>query len=523
MEGDEATVRGATVAVEVWLPDHAAKQPDEAAAVLATSGEVLTYTRLDQRSVRLANLLAGWGLGRGDHVAWLLPNDLRVFELAWAAQRSGLYYTPISAKSTTDEAAHIVRDSGARVLFVTASARRLADAVAETVPTVRVVQVDGDAQAGYEHLLAGKPPAPTFTECEGQDMLYSSGTTGRPKGVVFPLPDAERAPAPTPATELRRRLFRLDARSVFLVASPLHHAAPLRFALAVQRFGGTVVVMERFDAERFVSVVEEHRVTHTFLVPTMFSRLLRLPREVRARHDLSSLEVVVHAAAPCPIAVKERMIEWVGPKLHEYYAGTEGNGYCQLTSEEWLEHRGSVGRCVSGAVHVLDDDGHELPPGEVGTIYFEGGSPFEYHGDPVKTAESRDPLGRGWTTLGDVGRLDEDGYLYLTDRRDDVVISGGVNIYPQEVEDVLAAHPAVEDVAVIGVADEDLGEIVKAIVVPVAGAAAEGGLEAELIEHCAARLARFKCPRSVELRPHLPRDEAGKLFRRLLRSEHRSR
>ena len=519
MEGHEVTVRGATVPVEIWLPDHAAQRPDEAAAVLATSGEVLTYTQLDQRSVRLANLLAGWGLGRGDHVAWLLPNDLRVFELAWAAQRSGLYYTAISARSTAYEASHIVGDSGARVLFVAAAARRVADAVAESLPAVRVVQLDGEALTSFEHLLARQPPSPTFSECEGQDMLYSSGTTGRPKGVVFPLPSAGRAPLPTPASELRRRLFRLGDDSVFLVASPMHHAAPLRFALAVQRVGGTVVVMESFDAERFLSVVEEHRVTHAFLVPTMFSRLLRLPPDIRARHDLSSLEVVVHAAAPCPISVKERMIEWFGPKLHEYYAGTEGNGYCHLTSGEWLGHRGSVGRCVSGAVHVVDDRGRELPTGEVGTIYFEGGSPFEYHGDPVKTAESRDPLGRGWTTLGDVGRLDEDGYLYLTDRRDDVVISGGVNIYPQEVEDVLAAHPAVEDVAVIGVADEDLGEVVKAIVVPVTGAAAEGDLEAELIEHCAARLARFKCPRSFELRAQLPRDEAGKLFRRLLRSE----
>jgi acyl-CoA synthetase (AMP-forming)/AMP-acid ligase II len=348
-------------------------------------------------------------------------------------------------------------------------------------------------------------------------MLYSSGTTGRPKGVFHPPPAAPLGEAPGLAT-LLSGLFGMDGDTVYLSPAPLYHSAPLRFTMGVHRLGGTTVVMDRFDPETFLQLVERYRVTHAQVVPTMFVRMLKLPADVRSRHDVSSLQLVVHAAAPCPVDVKRQMIEWWGPVLHEYYAGTEGNGFVYCNSEMWLAHPGSVGRPLNCVIHICDESGDELPVGDEGTIYFEGGAAFEYHNDPEKTSESRHPL--GWSTLGDIGRLDEDGFLYLTDRKAHMIISGGVNIYPQEAENLLTLHPKVFDVAVIGVPNPDFGEEVKAVVQPVNWQDAGPALAQELIAYCRQQLADVKCPRSVDFEQELPRHPTGKLYKRLLRDRY---
>jgi acyl-CoA synthetase (AMP-forming)/AMP-acid ligase II len=351
-------------------------------------------------------------------------------------------------------------------------------------------------------------------------MLYSSGTTGRPKGVKVPLPEQPLG-TPSGVTLLLQMVFGGREGMVYLSPAPLYHAAPLRFGMAVHRLGGTLVVMEHFDAEQYLALVERHRVTHTQLVPTMFVRMLKLPPEVRARHDLSSLEVAIHAAAPCPIPVKQQMIEWWGPVIHEYYAGTEGNGFVYCNSEQWLAHPGTVGAPLGCTIHILGDDGVERPAGESGTVYFAGGAEFEYHNDPEKTADSRNE--QGWSTLGDVGYLDGDGFLHLTDRKAYMIITGGVNVYPQEAENVLVTHPAVADVAVFGVPNDEFGEEVKAVVQPAVMPANDeeaAALARELIAFCRDQLADVKCPRSVDFRAELPRHPTGKLYKRLLKDEY---
>ncbi|MEU8275361.1 acyl-CoA synthetase [Microbispora bryophytorum] len=500
----------------------AAVTPDKPAVIMAGSGRVITFRELDEESNRLAHLLRAAGLKPGDHIAFMLENHPLFLVIAWAAHRSGLYYTAISSRLQADELTYIVDNCGARVFISSAKLAGVASAVTEATPGVELrLMVDGLAPgfASYEEAVAGRPVTPLDDECQGADMLYSSGTTGRPKGVKPPL---SRAPleAPGALVQLIQFLFAPSADSVYLSPAPLYHAAPLRFSMSFQRLGATVVVMERFDPEEALALVERHRVTHAQWVPTMFVKMLKLPEEVRRRYDLSSLGCAVHAAAPCPVEVKERMMEWWGPIVHEYYAGTEGNCFLYAGPEDWLAHKGTVGRPLLGVTHVLDDDGAELPPGEHGTVYFSDGPKFEYHGDPGKTASVRDPKGRGWTTLGDIGYVDEDGFLYLTDRRSYMIISGGVNIYPQEAENVLAMHPKVADVAVFGVPDPEMGEQVKAVVQPADPAGAGPALEAELIAYCRERLAHYKCPKSVDFRDELPRHPTGKLYKRLLRDEY---
>ncbi|MEV0196241.1 AMP-binding protein [Nonomuraea sp. NPDC050691] len=500
----------------------AATDPDKPAVVMAGSGEIVTYRRLDEESNRLAHLFRSAGLRPGDHVAFMLGNHPLFLAIAWAAHRSGLYYTAISSRLLADELAYIVDNCGARVFIAGADLAEVATAITGATPRVeRRLMLDGTAEGfeSYERAVADLPVTPIPDERQGADMLYSSGTTGRPKGVKPPLP---RAPLtePTMLYKLVAGLFAPSAGSVYLSPAPLYHAAPLRYCMTFQRLGATVVVMERFDPEEYLRLVERHAVTHTQLVPAMFSRLLKLPEETRKAYDLSSLACVVHAAAPCPVPVKERMMEWWGPIIHEYYAGTEGNGFLYASPQDWLAHPGTVGRSLLGPVHVCDERGRELPPGETGLIYFESGVRFEYHGDPGKTRSVQDPQGRGWTTLGDIGHLDADGFLYLTDRLSYMIISGGVNIYPQEAENVLSVHPAVADVAVFGVPDEEMGEQVKAVVQPVSMERAGPALEAELIAYCRSRLASYKCPRSVDFRAELPRHATGKLYKRLLRDEY---
>jgi len=482
---------------------------------------VVTYAQLDAAANRLSQLFYAMGLRPGDHVAFCLENHARFFEVAWGAHYAGLRYTAASSRLTSGELAYIVNDCGAQVFITSAyKAEQAAEIVAET-PNVRLrLMIDGTVPGyeSYEEAVAAHPAEALEDRREGGDMLYSSGTTGRPKGVKAPIPDMPLG-APLLLTGLTQALFGYEPDMVYLSPAPLYHSAPLRFNMSVMRFGGTSVVMEHFDPEEFLALIERYQITVTQVVPTMFIRMLKLDSEVRSRYDVSSLKVCIHAAAPCPVEVKRQMIEWWGPIIREYYAGTEGNGFVFCDSEQWLAHPGTVGKAISGTVHIMDEDGEsEVAQGEPGTIYFEGGGAFEYHNDPGKTSGSRNS--KGWSTLGDVGYEDPDGFLFLTDRKAFMIISGGVNIYPQEAENVLAMHPKVVDVAVFGVPNTDFGEEVKAVVQPVSMDEAGPELERELIAYCRSQLADVKCPRTIDFRAELPRHPTGKLYKRLLKDEY---
>jgi long-chain acyl-CoA synthetase len=498
---------------------HARTSPDKPAIVMA-NGETVTYKQLDDRSNQFAQLLHARGLRTGDSVAICMENNATYLAAAWGAQRSGMYYTAASSRLTSGELEYIVNDCAAQVLVTSYEKRDVAAELADRIPGVHTrLMVGGtiDGFESYEDVVGAQPAEELPDMVEGQDMLYSSGTTGRPKGVKVAL---QNQPVPTPGSVsgLGALLYGFGPDMVYLSPAPMYHAAPLRFSMAVHRHGGTLVVMEHFDPVEFLRLIEQHQVTHTQVVPTMFVRLLKLPKEEREAFDVSSLQVVIHAAAPCPVPVKQQMIEWWGPVIFEYYAGTEGNGFVCCNSDEWLGHPGTVGRPLVGTLHIVDEEGEEVPPGESGTIYFEGGAEFEYHNDPEKTKGSRND--KGWSTLGDVGYVDGDGYLYLTDRKAYMIISGGVNIYPQEAENVLVMHPKVADAAVFGVPNEEMGEEVKAVVQPVDMALAGPELERELIAYCKESLAGFKCPRSVDFEAELPRHPTGKLYKRLLKDRY---
>jgi fatty-acyl-CoA synthase len=504
-----------------WTPGwHAERTPDAVAIVVEPAGETTTYAELEDRSARLARALRDRGLRTGDHLAVLMENNRPFLEVLWAAQRSGLHYTAINRHLRPGEVQYVLDDCGAAALVTSAA---MGDLVAELdlgrIATRVVAAGDLEGFDRYDDVVAATAPGPLATEEEGREMLYSSGTTGRPKGVRKPLPGTAFGDPSSAPVEIAQgiALFGGAPGAVYLSPAPLYHAAPLVYSMSMQRLGATVVVMEHFDPELCLELIERHRVTHAQFVPTMFVRLLRLPEDVRRRYDVSSLQVVMHAAAPCSVPIKQQMIDWWGPIIHEYYSGTEDIGGTFITAQEWLEHPGSVGR-PSAECHIVGDDGEELAAGEVGVVYFLGGRPFEYHNDPDKTRSITND--RGWRTLGDMGYLDEDGYLYLTDRKAHMIISGGVNVYPQEAENVLVAHPAVADVAVIGVPDPDMGEAVKAVVELVDGATPGPSLEAELLAHCRAELAAFKCPRSVDFVDQLPREDNGKLYKRLLRERY---
>jgi len=499
---------------------HAARNPDKPAYVMARSGETVSYGQLEARSNQGAQLFRSLGLKRGDAIALLLDNSARYFEICFAAQRAGLFFTAMSTRLSAREAEYIIGDCGAKLLVVSASLAGQAAELRGRNPAVTRRFALGGALPGHEDweaAVAAQPATRIADESAGRDMLYSSGTTGRPKGVKTELLD-EAIDAPTPLLNVAATLYGLGPEAVYLSPAPLYHAAPLRFNMTVIRFGGTSVIMEHFDAEQALALIERHGVTHSQWVPTMFVRMLKLPAEIRQRYRHDRLRVAIHAAAPCPVEVKQQMIDWWGPVLYEYYAGTEGNGFVACTSEEWLAHRGTVGRALVGELRILGEDGEVLPPGETGTIYFANGPAFEYHNDPRKTADSRSP--EGWSTLGDVGYVDAEGYLYLTDRKHFMIISGGVNIYPQEVENLLVTHPKVADVAVIGVPNEEFGEEVKAVVQPMDMRQAGRALAEELIAFCRAHLSHLKCPKSVDFEAELPRHPTGKLYKRLLRDRY---
>jgi long-chain acyl-CoA synthetase len=491
------------------------RAPD--AAVITTDGSRLTHADLELRSTRLAAAFEMIGLAVGDHIAVMMPNELEYFVVAWAAHRSGLYWTPINWHLTADEAAYVVDDCTATVFISSPDLAAIAADVGSKLQRPVRCLSSGERFGEFEPMAALTALAadqPLRDQVDGSIMVYSSGTTGRPKGIKRPLTGMAFGDL-SAFDRLMSARYGFSESTRYLCPAPLYHAAPLGWSMGTQRLGGTVVLMDRFDAIEALRAIEQHRVTHAQFVPTMFIRMLKLPEDVRRSFDLSTLTTVIHAAAPCPVEVKHQMIEWFGPIIEEYYAGSEGNGFCAVSSHEWLEHPGTVGRPMTGAVHIVDEAGNEVPSGETGLVYFGGGGSFEYFNDASKTNEAFEA--HGWSTLGDIGRTDDDGYLYLTDRQSHMIISGGVNIYPQEIEDVLVLHPSVHDVGVIGVHDAEMGESVLAVVQPAEGVLADDALRDALIAYCRQHLAGFKCPRAVEFTDDLPRLPTGKLFKRRLR------
>jgi long-chain acyl-CoA synthetase len=502
------------------LSDQRHVRGDALAVVMAGSGETLTYRELDDRSIRLARRLHAHGLRPGDHVAFMLDDHLRSFEVFWAAMRSGLYVTPVSVHLDIDEIGHIVEDCGASVFVTSAALGDLARSLGArrlSAATLRLV-VDGRLPGftSYEEAVASQPAVPLDDERDGAAMFYTSGTTRTPKGVRPPQPTTPYGSRPNALAALLQAQWGFDADTTYLCSLPLSHTAAIGFSASVHRLGGTVVVPGRFDPQGVLDLIEEHRVTHAHLAPIHFVRLLALDPGERRKRDVTSLRVVLHAGAPCPIEVKEQMLDWFGPIVHEYYIGTEANGFTIAGPDEWLEHRGTVGKPVYGAVHILDADGVELPHGQVGEVWFETGARFEYHNAPEATEGAFDD--RGWSTLGDVGHLDRDGYLYLTDRVAHLIRSGGTTVYPQAVENLLLAHPAVADVAVVGVPDRHLGHAVAALVQLVQGVIAGRELADVLLERCRTHLPDAAVPRTIDFVADVGRLPTGKLPKRSLAS-----
>jgi long-chain acyl-CoA synthetase len=507
----------------MYTGSRAHLRPLQPAFIMASSGEAVTYRELEARCNRLAHLFRHRGLRRLDHYAIFMENNSRYLESCGAGERAGLYFTCVNSFLTASELAYILNNSEARILITSVAKLDIAREALKETPKVELCIVadgvgEGDRIVGLEDATRGLPKTPIADECVGTAMLYSSGTTGRPKGILRPLP--EQPPAKQLAMfEFLEKLWQYREGMIYLSPAPLYHSAPQAAVNLTIRMGGTVIVMEKFDPERYLQLVEQWGVTHSQLVPTMFSRMLKLPEEVRRRYDLSSLEIAIHAAAPCPGLVKEDMIRWWGPIIHEYYGATEGLGFTACNSEEWLAHRGTVGKVLLGDLHILDENMQPCAIGTPGTVWFKTGSPFEYFSDPAKTQEARSPDG-SMSTVGDVGYVDEDGYLYLTDRATFMIISGGVNIYPQECENLLITHPKIADAAVFGVPNPDLGEEVKAVVQPMPGVSPGQELADELIAFCSQSLSRQKVPRSIDFEAELPRLPTGKLYKRLLRDRY---
>jgi fatty-acyl-CoA synthase len=504
-------------------PGHWAEVfPEKVALTLSTTGESQTYRVLNDRSNRLAQFWWQQGLRTGDHVAVFAENHLYYLEIAWAALRSGLYITPINSHLTTEEAAYILNDCDAQSL-VTSARIGQAEALKSRPSKCRTwLSIDGGLEGfeNYDETLAHYPSEPLESEPAGAYMLYSSGTTGRPKGIARPLSGQPIAVQARALSAVQRQLWGFDEDTVYLSTAPLYHSAPFAFSNGTLMLGGSVVVMPKFDPLGALESLHKYQVTHSQWVPTMFARMLKLDVD-REQFDLSAHKVAIHAAAPCPRQVKEQMLDWWGNIIYEYYAGSEANGLTHVTPEEWRRKPGTVGKPVSGIIHICDETGSELPVGEPGIIYFElPQRPFSYYKDDEKTKKVQHPNHPTWTALGDIGYLDEEGYLFLTDRATFMIISGGVNIYPQEIEDALTMHPMVHDIAVIGVPNDEMGEEVKAIVQLASGVAPGPEVEAELLAYARNRIAHYKCPRSVEFVDELPRLPTGKLYKRLLKDRY---
>jgi len=507
----------------MYTGKHARLRPLQPAFIMANSGEAVSYADLEARCNRLARLFRKRGLQRLDHYAIFMENNNRYLEACGAGERSGLYFTCINSYLTAAELAYIIDNSQSRLLITSVAKLEVAREALTQCPGIELcIVVDGESESDHIVALAdataGLPSTPIADEAVGTAMLYSSGTTGRPKGILRPLP--EQPPLQQlPLFDFLQNLWHYREGMIYLSPAPLYHSAPQAAVNLTIRMGGTAIIMENFDPERYLQLVQQWRVTHSQLVPTMFSRMLKLPEEVRGHYDLSSLEIAVHAAAPCPAKVKDEMIQWWGPIIHEYYGATEGLGFTACDSAQWLAHRCTVGKVLLGDLHILDEQMQECPVGTAGTVWFKTATPFEYFNDPNKTRESRSPDG-SMSTVGDVGYVDGDGYLYLTDRATFMIISGGVNIYPQECENLLITHPKVADAAVFGVPNADLGEEVKAVVQPMPGILPGEALAEELLAFCGQQLSRQKVPRSIDFEKQLPRLPTGKLYKRLLRDRY---
>ncbi|PLW83083.1 acyl-CoA synthetase [Kineobactrum sediminis] len=492
--------------------------PHKPAIIMGGSGEVVTYSELDTRSNQAAQLFRSLGLQRGDHIAMMMQNCRQFLEICWGAQRAGLIFTPISTHLKRDETNYILQNCGAKLFIAShelaATAGEVMASGAAAVNHFYMVDGLADGFESWDDSAALQPEERIADEANGVPMLYSSGTTGKPKGVFLP-PSSDDVNTPHPLANSLGAVFGFSPETVYLSPAPLYHAAPLHYNMMTLYQGGTTVVMEKFDPEAALQLIEEHRATHSQWVPIMFVRMLKLPQEVREKYDISSMQFAIHAAAPCPIEIKEKMIAWWGEVIVEYYAASEGIGITIIDSANWLTHKGSVGPALSGQVHIVDDDGNELPPGEIGTVYFSGDqTQFKYHNEPGKTAEAFNE--RGWATTGDVGYVDQDGFLYLTDRKNFMIISGGVNIYPQEIENLLITHEKVADVAVFGIPNEDFGEEVKAVIQPMNWVDATDEVAIEIMEWLRERISHIKLPRSMDFHPQLPRMDNGKLYKRHL-------
>jgi fatty-acyl-CoA synthase len=499
------------------IREHAQSTPDKPALILHPSGEVVTFGEMESRANQLAHAFRAAGLREGDVVALLMENNVHFHTVMWGARRAGLYYVPINTHLTAAEAAYIIDNSAAKSIIGSATllpiCRLLSEHLPNGLPELLMI-ADGDLEGwqNYPECVAAQPTTPIADEIEGDLLQYSSGTTGRPKGIKRQL--SHLAPSKAPGLMTALVSFWGNPDGVYLSPAPLYHTAPNVWSMTFQAAGIPVVMMERFDAEGALDAIQRHQVTHGQFVPVMFTRMLKLPESVRNSYDLTSLQRVMHAAAPCPVEIKKQMIDWWGPIVDEYYASSEAHGSTLITAEEWLAHPGSVGRAMGGALHILDEEGNELPPGEAGEIYFDTASSFEYLNDPAKTAATTSR--QGWRTVGDIGYLDDDGYLYLTDRRHHMIISGGVNIYPQEAENMLVTHPRVMDAAVFGIPDDEMEQSVKGVVQLVDHSEASDELGEEILSWLRERLAHYKCPRSISFEAQLPRTDTGKLYKQSL-------
>ena len=518
----------------------ALQTPQKPALIDLDSGQIISFETLDTRVQRAALWMRDLGLQSGDGILLLLENRTEIIEIGFAARRGGFYFTPTSTHLTVPELAHIARDCGAKLLFVSPQTSVVVQALldCEGLTDLKVVMVGGDVETAqalaplmshlpkrapvmmhFETALSGIDTSRVLPLCPlGRDMLYSSGTTGFPKGVRRALVAAEIRDEPESELINWQKSFGIDEHAIYLSPAPLYHAAPLRYVMRTIEVGGCVILMKKFDAARALEAIDQYSVTHSQWVPTMFVRMLELPAEVRAAAKLTSMRLAIHAAAPCPIHIKRAMIEWWGPVVLEYYAGSEGFGVTVINAEDWLTHPGSVGRATVGVIHIVDDEGRELPAGDIGKIYFSGGPKFEYWNDPQKTKDAYNE--KGWATYGDMGYVDAEGYLYMADRRTDLILSGGVNVYPQEIENTMSQHPLIQDVAVVGVPDTVFGQVPKAIVQLRDHGQASEALAHQIIDFCSAQLSRVKMPRSIVFEEALPRLETGKLLRRVLKDRY---